>query len=323
MGHSASPGEGDRAVRSRPDASARILPFPGPRPAGPGGDHLTGVGLATRRRHPVRRVAVRGAVCLAAAVVLLACGFELNRILFAPVGSVRTAPSASSAPGATLVPSSSLSGPPSSAAQASPSPARPRTPARHRPAGTPAIPAVPPVVPSAAPSVVAPPQPGAARAHGTSVPTRKATPKTTVPPAPVPHPTPLARAPASVLISAADGSALLGRDVVASGTVGRARYSCFAVGWYVVTARGWTGYFIKTTLRVTPEGAFRTGVLQMGSADETTSSWYPLLLGGTGAGCAWLNQLWAQVPTGEYHGAWPPPGITVLYRAAVAIHRVS
>ena len=129
--------------------------------------------------------------------------------------------------------------------------------------------------------------------------------------------------PASVLISAADGSALLGRDVVASGTVGRAHYSCFAVGWYVVTARGWTGYFIKTTLQVTPEGAFRTRVLQMGSADEMTSSWYPFLLGGTGPGCAWLSQLWAQVPAGEYRGAWPPPGITVLYRAAAAIHRAS
>src|SRR5216117_1550416 len=104
MGHSASPGEGDRAVRSRPDASARILPFLGPRPAGPGGDHLTGAGLAARRRHPVRRTAVKGAVCLAAAVVLLACGFELNRILFAPAGSVRAAPSASSAPGAASVP---------------------------------------------------------------------------------------------------------------------------------------------------------------------------------------------------------------------------
>ena len=128
---------------------------------------------------------------------------------------------------------------------------------------------------------------------------------------------------ATVRITTPDGSSTLGRDVVASGVVGSARYSCYAVGWYVVTAGGWTGYFIKTTVHAGSGGFFRTQILQMGSRGKPGPRWYPLLLGGSPAGCAWLNQLWAQVPTGEYHGTWPPPDITVLYRAVTAIHRAS
>lgn len=128
---------------------------------------------------------------------------------------------------------------------------------------------------------------------------------------------------ANVRITSPDGSSTLGRDVMASGVVGSARDSCRAVGWYVVTAGGWTGYFIKTMVHAGSGGLFRTQILQMGSAGETGSRWYPLLIGGSPGGCAWLNQLWTQVPTGEYHGTWPPPGVTVLYRAVTPVHRTS
>lgn len=128
---------------------------------------------------------------------------------------------------------------------------------------------------------------------------------------------------ASVSITGPDGRASLGRDVVASGDVGARRYACYAVGWYVVTAASWTGYFIKTKVNPRVDGSFTTPVLQMGSPGETGSSWQPFLLGATPSGCAWIRRLWARTPTGEYHGAWPPPGITVLYHAPAAIHRSS
>jgi len=108
---------------------------------------------------------------------------------------------------------------------------------------------------------------------------------------------------------------------VAAGTWARVTYFCYAMGWYVQAADGWTGYFIKTWARPGSNGAFQTVVLQMGSPGETTSSWYPYLLGGSPAGCTWMSQLWAQTPTGEYHGVWPPPGSTVLYQAQEPIHR--
>jgi hypothetical protein len=126
---------------------------------------------------------------------------------------------------------------------------------------------------------------------------------------------------ASVSIAGPDGRASLGRDVVASGDVGAKRYACYAVGWYVVTAASWTGYFIKAKVNPRVDGSFTTPVLQMGSPGETGSSWQPFLLGATPAGCAWIERLWARTPTGEYHDAWPPPGITVLYHAPAAIHR--
>jgi hypothetical protein len=119
------------------------------------------------------------------------------------------------------------------------------------------------------------------------------------------------------------GTGSLGRDVVATGSVGRAQAACFAVGWYVVTAAEWTGYFIKTSIRPNTDGAFRTPILQMGSPGETGSSWYPFILSASPAGCSWLRQLWTQTPTGEYHGSWPPPGSTVLYQATRPVHRTS
>lgn len=126
---------------------------------------------------------------------------------------------------------------------------------------------------------------------------------------------------ADVTIQAADGSSSLGRNVIASGTVGGTPYTCFAVGWYVINAKQWTGYFIKTLVRAGPDGSFATEPLQLGSPGETTSSWWPFLLGGTPSGCAWLTQLWGQTAIGEYHGAWPPPGLTLLYWAPAPIHR--
>jgi hypothetical protein len=131
------------------------------------------------------------------------------------------------------------------------------------------------------------------------------------------------QADANVIIQAADGGSSLGRNVIATGNVGAAPYTCFAVGWYVINAEQWSGYFIKTLVRAGQGGSFATGTLQMGSPGETTSSWWPFLLGGTPSGCAWLAQLWDQTAIGEYHGAWPPPGLTLLYQAPAPIHRAS
>ena len=111
--------------------------------------------------------------------------------------------------------------------------------------------------------------------------------------------------------------------MIAHGYVGPQNYACRAVGWYVVNAKHWTGYFIKTTVSPAVDGSFRTAVLQMGSTGETTSYWYPFLLGGTPAGCAWLRQLWSQTATGEYHGAWPPPGTTIIYSSSNPVHRTA
>jgi len=139
---------------------------------------------------------------------------------------------------------------------------------------------------------------------------------------PVTSPPPPAVA-ASVSMVAAGGGTSLGRDVIAIGNVGVTGYACYAVGWYVVTASNWTGYFVKTLVTADSHGTFRTQVLQMGSPSETGSAWQPLLLGATPAGCSWLRQLWARTPTGEYHDTWPPSGITVLYQATHPIHRTT
>ncbi len=128
---------------------------------------------------------------------------------------------------------------------------------------------------------------------------------------------------ANVHITTPQGGTSLGPNVVASGDVGPQTYACRAVGWYVVTAKGWTGYFIKTDVRPAADGSFRTPVLQLGSQAETNSSWFPFLIGASPAGCAWLTQLWAQAPTGEYHGAWPPPDSTVLYSSPAPVYRTS
>ncbi len=131
-----------------------------------------------------------------------------------------------------------------------------------------------------------------------------------------------ATARASVRITTPDGTTALGRDIIAAGTVGAAKSACYAVGWYVQTAADWTAYFLATAAHPGADGSFRTPVLQLGSPGETGSSWFPFLIGATPAGCAWLEQLWAQTPTGEYHGAWPPPNSTILYSSRTAIHRM-
>jgi hypothetical protein len=126
---------------------------------------------------------------------------------------------------------------------------------------------------------------------------------------------------ASVRITTRGGSAELGRDVVAAGSVGSKRFACYAVGWYVETTEDWSAYYLKQTVSPEAGGSFRTGVMEMGSPGETGSSWFPFLLGGTPAGCAWLRQLLVQTPTGEYRGAWPTAGLTPLYSAQSPIHR--
>lgn len=134
-------------------------------------------------------------------------------------------------------------------------------------------------------------------------------------------PSPAQASAAGVRITSPDGATDMGHDVVATGTVGTKTFACFAVGWYVQTTEGWTAYYVKTAVSPDAHGSFRTPVLQMGSPGETGSSWFPFLLGATPSGCAWLHQLWERTPTGEYHGDWPPPGSTVLYSSATAIHR--
>jgi hypothetical protein len=128
---------------------------------------------------------------------------------------------------------------------------------------------------------------------------------------------------ASIRITSPAGSPDLGRDVVAAGNVGRRKFACYAIGWYVQTTEDWTAYYIKQNVRPGADGSFRTGVLQMGASGETGSSWWPFVLGGSPAGCNWLRQLAGQTPTGEYRASWPPPGITVLYTSASPIHRTS
>jgi len=88
---------------------------------------------------------------------------------------------------------------------------------------------------------------------------------------------------AAVRILPPYGTGSLGRDVVAVGQVGRTGYACYAVGWYVVTAAEWTGYFIPVLIRPGANGAFRTPILHMGSPGETGSSWYPFILGASQA----------------------------------------
>jgi len=68
---------------------------------------------------------------------------------------------------------------------------------------------------------------------------------------------------------------------------------------------------------------FRTHTLEMGSSGETGSKWYVFEIGASPGGCSWMHRLWAQTPTGEYHGAWPPPGSTVLYQASKPVRRAS
>jgi len=124
----------------------------------------------------------------------------------------------------------------------------------------------------------------------------------------------------SVGIVPAYGAATLGQDVQAIGHVRGVSYSCVAVGWHVVTSGQWTADYIKTLISPGPGGSFTSPVLQLGSPGETGSTWNAFILGATASGCAWLQQLWAQTPTGEYRGSWPPTGITVLSQGG-PIHR--
>ena len=107
-------------------------------------------------------------------------------------------------------------------------------------------------------------------------------------------------------ITTPDGSTDLGRDVVATGSVGNRKFACYVVGWYVQTTTDWTAYYLATAVSPDVTGSFRTTVMHMGSPGETGSSWFPFLLGATPSGCAWFHQLEARTPTGEYRGDWPP-----------------
>ena len=127
---------------------------------------------------------------------------------------------------------------------------------------------------------------------------------------------------AYVQISPFEGTGPLSRDVVETGSVGLTRHSCYAAGWYVLDTAGWSAHYLKP-VAVDAHGNFRTPELQMGSPDETGSSWWPFVLGGTSEGCGWLNQMVAQTPTGEYRQTWPPVGFTVLYSASAAVHRTT
>jgi hypothetical protein len=126
-----------------------------------------------------------------------------------------------------------------------------------------------------------------------------------------------------VKIVSPTGSSSLGRDVVATGYTGKAKHRCYMTGWLVITSDKWTAYFIKTIVHPKARGMFRTPTLELGSPGETGSRWWPYLLAGSQRGCSWARRLLARIPTGEYHGAWPPPGITVLYQTHKPLRRTS
>jgi hypothetical protein len=128
-----------------------------------------------------------------------------------------------------------------------------------------------------------------------------------------------------VTVTNPDCSTDLGQSVKVSGYVGRRRFSCYAVGWYVQNTDDWTAHYIRQLVHPSAAGTFTTrNPLEMGSPGETGSSWWPFLLGGSPAGCAWLHQFWQDRHTGEYRDEnFPPPGsgLTLLYYAPRAIYR--
>lgn len=280
---------------------ANVLDFPGPRPARDRGQHQIGGHHAPSPEAP--RPGHKGFVPVIAAALagamILAAGLALGRA---------SAP----APNAALTHGHPASPEPPDSPRSSPSPAQQPDRSDRGTVSRSSAGAVPPPPPA----IASPPAAGQQPA-----PERRAHPRHSVPP-PGPPPSPSVASP-MVSIVPPEGTGALGRSVVAVGYVGGARYACYAVGWYVVTAQGWTGYFIKTRVRPDGNGAFRTTALQMGSTDETNSSWYAYVLGASPGGCSWLSRLWAQTPTGEYHGPWPPPGSTVLYQSPDPIHRTS